>query len=172
VTRRIFLDVGANTGQSLKVAMRPEFAFDWIVCFEPAPQCWPHLLAASDNRVAPLYEPGRKGASMWAKEYARSSISEVCEFERASDWFREEIRPDDRVWLKLNAEGAECAILEDLLSSGEFAKVTHALIGWHGKKIPEVAERERALRDHLNDLERVSYAEYTTLPTWLLRACR
>lgn len=176
VSRRIFLDVGANTGQSLAVALR--YDFDRIYCFEPAPQCWPHLQKLADNRVtvagfglsnrnhtAPLYEPGRKGASMWAKDYARSTVSGDCLFYRASEWFETYVQPTDRVWLKLNCEGAECDILEDLFASGEWSKVEHALVSWHGHKIPELAERQAHLASQPWLGEHVAYS--VPLDDWL-----
>lgn len=161
-SRRIFLDVGANTGQSLAAALDPVFRFDEIVCFEPVKFCWKYLESVNDNRVRiqyfglwnqtcekPIFEPGIKGASLWKKDKARTTLSEICEFRRATDWFKENIKADDIVWLKLNCEGAECDILDDLLDSGEFDKVTYAMIDFDVRKIASQKHREAELRKRL-----------------------
>jgi hypothetical protein len=46
----------------------------------------------------------------------------TCSFRRSSEWFCENISPDVVVYLKLNCEGCEVAILLDLLESGEYGK--------------------------------------------------
>jgi len=165
MTRRIFLDVGANTGQSLAAALDPVFRFDEIVCFEPAHACWKFLESVNDNRVKVeyfglwnktcvkhLFEPGGRGASMWKKDHARSDASELCEFRRATDWFKENVRTGDTVYLKLNCEGAECDILDDLLDSGEFEKVSFVMIDYDVRKIASQKHREAELRARLEPL--------------------
>lgn len=161
--RRIFLDVGANTGQTLAAALDPVFRFDWIVCFEPAPACWPRLKQLADARVKierfglwnqtcekPLFDPGGKGASLWHKDNFKPNITtEVCQFRQARYWFEENLKVGDIVFLKLNCEGAECDILDDLLDSGEFDKVTFAMVDFDVRKISSQKHREAELRDKL-----------------------
>jgi FkbM family methyltransferase len=151
----VFLDVGANTGQSLIGAMEPEFGFDRIVCFEPAPSCWPRIKALADKRVKlepfglwnktceqAIFQPGSKGAGLWKKDKGTIDDTEVCKFVRASDWMRANIRNGDTVFLKLNCEGAECDILDDLLDSGEFEKVAFAMIDYDVRKIAALKHRQ------------------------------
>jgi FkbM family methyltransferase len=160
--RKIFLDVGANTGQTLAAALDPVFAFDRIVCFEPASICWSYLSELADERTfiarfglwnqnceRPLIEPGRKGASIWKKEKSARDDRETCEFRRASEWFRQFIDEGDEVFLKLNCEGAECDILDDLLDSDEFRKVSYAMIDFDVRKIDSQKHREREVRERL-----------------------
>lgn len=195
--RRIFLDVGANTGQSLAAALDPVFRFDKIFCFEPVSDCWHHLESFADARVGcglrvnirpfglwnktcakPIFEPGSLGASLWHKDKARSDESELCQFVRATDWFKENIKgvaaqdwcqihnelaiecrdlnphgeSSDTVFLKLNCEGAECDILDDLLDSGEFRKVSFVMIDFDVRKIASQKHREAEIRERLKDI--------------------
>lgn len=163
MSRRIFLDVGANNGQTLAAVVDPIFRFDRIICFEPAAACWGRLKKLADARVKierfglwnrtcekPLYLPGGKGASLWHKDAYRPDVTtEVCQFRHARFWFEENIRKDDIVFLKLNCEGAECDILDDLLDSGEFAKVTYAMVDFDVRKIASQKHREAELRARL-----------------------
>lgn len=159
---KVFLDVGANNGQSLVAAMAPEFGFYRIHCFEPASACWPKLEALADPRVriepfglwnqngcAPLFQPGSKGAGIYKKDTARTDTTEVCTFVSASDWMRENIDAGDVVYMKLNCEGAECDILDDLLDFGEFDKVNFIMVDFDVRKIAAHKHREQELRARL-----------------------
>jgi len=158
MSRRIFLDVGAHTGETLAAVLDPEFRFDEIYCFEPARACWKELkkVAEWDDRVSieqyglwnqttvqQLLDPGSDGASLWRKDKMRLDASnQVCHFVCASHWFSENIEAGDTVLLKLNCEGAECDILDDLLDSGEFDKVTFAMIDFDVRKIASQRHRQ------------------------------
>jgi FkbM family methyltransferase len=174
--KKIFLDVGANTGQSLMAALDRDF--DRIVCFEPAPLCWPFLEKLATKRVQierfglwnkdelqALFEPGTKGAGMWVKDKRlltdKPLTAQVCAFRNASDWFRDNIKEGQKVWLKLNCEGAECDILDDLLDSGEFDKVTYAMVDFDSRKISALKHREPETRARLDayPFPRVAYSK-------------
>lgn len=158
----IFLDVGANTGQTLAAALvRPEF--DRIVCFEPAPQCWGYLHKMADARTtietfglwdrtahAELFEAGRKGGGMFRKDkWDRDVKSQLCRFMRASEWMRENTIEKDEIWMKLNCEGAECDILDDILDAGLFDRIKRLMVDFDVRKIAAHKHREAELRARL-----------------------
>ena len=145
---RVFLDVGAHVGESLLPAMDPRYRFDRIVCFEPVQACCAVLERLVDGRVEicrfglgmesgqqVIHDPGSLGASFHAEGSSEGRI-ETVEIRRASDWFRDEVAEDDDVFLKLNCEGSECDIIEDLLRSGEIRKVNSALVDFDVRKLP------------------------------------
>lgn len=159
---KIFLDVGAHTGESLIAAMEPEFGFGRIVCFEPVKSCLPKLKALADKRVSiepfglwdrdcerPVFQPGSKGAGMWKKDNGRTDETEICRFVRASDWMCRNVQPSDTVFLKINCEGAECDILDDLLDSGEFAKVSFVMVDFDVRKIESMRHRQAEVQERL-----------------------
>ena len=171
---KIFLDVGANNGQTLAAVQGLDF--DRVHCFEPVSACWPYLEKIADKRTriekfglwnrdgrVSLFDPGTKGAGMWIKDTRRKDLvitQEPCEFRTASDWFRENIPSGARVWLKINCEGCECDILDDLLDSGEFDKVSFAIINFDVRKIGVLKHREAETRQRLQDYPapRVTYS--------------
>jgi FkbM family methyltransferase len=131
---KVFLDVGAHEGSSLHAVRDPKYGFERIYCFEPAPACWPALDAVPDDRVTvcrfglwnrtcehALYDPGSRGASLFEDKFKSIPGTERARFLRATDWFREHLGAADEIYVKLNCEGAECDIVEDLLDSGELA---------------------------------------------------
>lgn len=159
---KVFLDVGANTGQSLRAALDPDCGFDRIVCFEPAKACWPYLKALTDRRVRierfglwnqtcekEIFQPGSLGGGLWKKDKGLSEEKELCRFIKASDWMRDNIAAGDQVYLKLNCEGAECDILDDLLDSGEFEKVAFVMIDFDVRKIAIMKHRQAEIMARL-----------------------
>jgi FkbM family methyltransferase len=153
---KVFLDVGAHRGQTLAAALEKDF--DRIYCFEPVSQHWPVLAEMADKRTTvnkyglwnktaeiELFDPGTKGAGMWIKDKRRPDLKitrELCQFQRASDWFRKHIDASQRVYLKLNCEGCECDIIDDLLDSGEFEKVSHVMVDFDVAKISAMRHRQ------------------------------
>jgi FkbM family methyltransferase len=159
---KVFLDVGAHHGATLHAVRDPKYGFDRIYCFEPASSCWEALESVADNRITvcrfglwnetcehSLYAPGSGGASLFEAKFHTKPAEEVARFVRATDWFRENIDARDEIFLKLNCEGAECDIAEDLLESHELARVRSIMIDPDVRKIPALAHRERELRDRL-----------------------
>jgi len=169
---RVFLDVGANTGQSLAAVLDKRMRMDRIVCFEPARACWKPLDALADKRTTierfglwnktgqqSIFQPGTQGAGLWKKDKGTIDAKEVCQFIRASDWFAAHIDARDTVFLKLNCEGAECDILDDLLDSGEFEKVDFVMVDFDVRKITGMKHREAELRARL---ERFGFPRFAT----------
>ena len=112
---KIFLDVGAHEGSTLQAVRDPKYAFDRIYCFEPASSCWAELESIRDDRVTicrfglwnrtaerTLYDPGSRGASLFADKFRTTPAEEVIRLVRASDWFRAELGTDDVIYMKLN----------------------------------------------------------------------
>ena len=168
---KVFLDVGAHEGSTLLAVRDPKYAFDRIYCFEPASSCWPALEQLADGRVTicrfglwnetttrTLYDPGNRGASMYADKFRDAPEHEETRLVRASDWFRENIAKTDDVFMKLNCEGAEVDIVEDLLESGLLARVHSVMIDPDVRKIPSQAHRERELRERLAASGLTNYA--------------
>jgi FkbM family methyltransferase len=159
---KVFLDVGAHEGSSLHSVRDPKYGFDRIYCFEPAAACWPALDAVTDSRVhichfglwkrtaeQALYDPGSRGASMFEDKFRSKPSGETARFVRASDWFRDNLGAGDEIYVKLNCEGAEADIVEDLLDSGQLARVRAVMIDPDVRKIPSLAHRQRELEERL-----------------------
>jgi len=159
---KVFLDVGAHEGWTLHAVRDPKYGFDRIYCFEPAASCWAALENVPDARVTVcrfglwnrnaehlLYDPGSHGASLFADKFRKQPPGQLCRFVRATDWFREHLREEDEIYVKLNCEGAECDIVEDLLESGELVRVRSVMIDPDVRKIPSLAHREGELRERL-----------------------
>jgi FkbM family methyltransferase len=168
---KVFLDVGAHEGETLDAVLDPKFGFERIYCFEPASVCWPRLESARDARVTvcrfglwnrttehDLYDAGSAGATLFADKFEDRRAAAPARFVRATDWFREHLAAGDQVYVKLNCEGAEVDIVEDLLDSGELARVRAVMIDPDVRKIASQAHRERELVERLDASGLTNYA--------------
>lgn len=159
IMKKVFLDVGGFDGDSARAALDPRFGFDAVYSFEPVKDCARRIAVnVRDRRLTvipaglfdrtaslPLGSPGELGGSV----YAQDARAEICDFISASEWFKNNIESSDKVWIKLNCEGAELNILNDLLDSGEASKVHEALIDLDAAKYFELHDAAQALLDRL-----------------------
>jgi FkbM family methyltransferase len=170
---KVFLDVGSNTGQTIREIVEPrygldriflKYGFERIYCFEPVPELQ-QVIAREyrDPRIVingvglwketcekPIFSPGLQRGSIFAdKVNVDPQHSAICKFVRASDWFREHLTETDEVYLKLNCEGSEVDIIEDLLESNEYRKVTSLGVAFDVKKIPSQRAREIEIKRRL-----------------------
>ena len=154
---RIFLDEVAHTGETVEEVLDPVYRFDKIYCFEPVPSCHLELERFCDPPVEihrfglwnkscrhPVLAPGTTGRNVY-REKDESESFEVWEFVRASEWFRDCLKQDDFIFEKLNCEGSECDLLEDLLVSGEMPKIDCLVIDFDVRKIPSQRYRKKGI---------------------------
>lgn len=162
MTVRTFLDIGAHLGETLSVIRAAEWGFDRIVCFEPAPVCWPSIEALADERVnicrfglwkesatISLHNPGSIGASIAPDAHVVTQTIN-CQFEDAAAWFANSISDDETVFAKINVEGAEADIIDRLAATNQLRQINHLLIHFDVRKAPTLAHREPALRAQLD----------------------
>ncbi|CAN5904436.1 hypothetical protein BH23PLA1_BH23PLA1_00100 [soil metagenome] len=131
------------------------------MCFEPASVNWPTIEGLGLPRVElcrfglwketctrELFDPGSPGATIFEDGEAirRASgdpiPSTTIELVRASDWVAENIRDGDVVFMKLNCEGSECDIVEDLLDSGMISRIYNLMIDFDVRKFSSLRSRE------------------------------
>lgn len=163
---RVFLDVGAHYGESLDIALDPRWGFERIYSFEPSGACRRILRGFRDSRVrivpaglstrageATLYGAGLLGASVYADkgQHARHLEAEVIALIRATDWLRANTSPDDEIYLKLNCEGSECDVLDDLLDSGAIDRIRSVYVDFDVRKVPSQAHRQALIERRLHE---------------------
>jgi len=165
---RIFVDVGAHYGETLDVALDPAWGFDRIFLLEPASVCHSLLVRFRDNRIsvqpvalgaaretATLYGAGLLGGSLFPakrqKAQAQELRTEEIQVVRASEWFRANVPEGVETFMKFNCEGAECDIIDELLSAGLGPRLTSLYIDFDVRKIDHMGYRqtdvERRLRE-------------------------
>jgi FkbM family methyltransferase len=199
---KIFVDVGSNQGQTISAILEPthgfnrlfcKYGFDRIYGFEPVPEL--HQILAATYRdplmtffavgmwkqtcERPIYSPGSQSGSIFVdKINVDPAHSTTGKFVRASDWFRDHVPEAGEVYVKLNCEGSEVDIIEDLLDSNEYRKITSLGVSFDVRKIPSQRAREEKLKlrlhaeGHTNcvDLDRIPGSRRERIQTWLFIA--
>lgn len=163
---RVFLDVGAHYGESLDIALNPRWGFARIYSFEPSRTCRRILQGFRDSRVhivptglsnrtgeATLFGAGLLGASLYADkgQHAQRLAAETISLVRATDWLRANTSAADEIYLKLNCEGSECDVLDDLLDSGAIDRVRSVYVDFDVRKIPSQAHRQSLVERRLRE---------------------
>lgn len=132
MAKRIFLDVGGHLGQSVAVALDPAWRFDRVYTFEPDPEAVraiqsrfseaiasgrlvvkPVAVGDHDGEIQLFGDNSKGGASVVAGALAEQGTPfsvPLIDINR----FVAELGPDTRLYIKLNCEGGEVAILERL----------------------------------------------------------
>ena len=160
---RIFLDIGAYNGDTASDVLSSKHKFDKIYCFEPQPEMCKLIRAIGRDEIV-VQEFGlwnktcsttlhwtRKtdGATVYPDKFPTSSKTISVKMVKASDWFAQNIKPDDYVVMKMNCEGAECDILDDLFASEEYKKISALMVDFDVRKIPSQKYREQEIRERL-----------------------
>ena len=153
----IFVDVGAHEGQTIDEVRR--WGFDVIHAIEPMPAQAKHLRErfAFDPRVV-VHEFALSHTSGLTMMYGTNDALEASLYPskddvddhvqtcvravRASAFFR--AMPRGCV-VQMNCEGAEIVILEDLLDSGQIARIGHLLVDFDARKVPELHDAPRSI---------------------------
>lgn len=162
---KIFLDVGAHIGQTLKIALENKYHFDKIYCFEPVPECCNQLKRFGDKRITvcefglwdknktgTLYSPQTRGASLFKDKFRGQVKSRKVRLVKASEWFKQNLKDDDQIYLKLNCEGAEIPILNDLITFQECKKIKVLMVDFDIRKIPSQKHLMAGMKAKLNKL--------------------
>jgi FkbM family methyltransferase len=164
---RIFIDVGAHNGETLHVALHPKWGFDRVFALEPASACQKWLAGFRDPRLTvepfglgsasgkvKLHGAGLLGGSIYEDKRHRAVPQELLSTEeielvRATDWFRTNVPRNAEVFLKLNCEGGEADILDDLLDSGCVEQLRSIYVDFDIRKVPSQAHRQQEIEERL-----------------------
>ena len=156
MTRRklIFIDCGGHCGESIVEAKRRFGRNVCVVSFEPVPSLarrlegrWRRYATVSIINAAVYDSEGlmplflsrafTDGSSLMSdKGTGQLAFSEpiAVRVVRLADWLSGHF-VDATIYLKLDIEGAEFAVLQDLLATGAIARVRRLFVEWHDHKM-------------------------------------
>ena len=159
---RIFLDVGAHHGETLQEVLKKKYNFDVIYAFEPSKKCLSKLKKYKSKKLIinnfglgkkfenkELYSPGGLGANVYVN--SNNQNTERILIKQASKWFKNNIKNNDIVFVKLNCEGGECDIINDLLINKQFYKIYNIMITFDVRDIPGKEYEELIIRKKLKN---------------------
>lgn len=175
--RAIFLDIGAHWGETLEEVLSQLWRFDLVIAFEPDPEAvriisekFAAAIAAGKLIVEPVALSDRDGeavlfggnegggASLYAEKAGVDPARRVAiPLAAAGAYFARRFSKDDIIVAKLNCEGGEIDILNDLVASGEIHKLAAAVIDFDIRKV----KGKRALaRDTMNRMRAAGFDRF------------
>jgi len=159
---KIFLDVGGHNGETLNIALNPTWGFDSIHTFEPSSSRYSVLKKFRDKRLyvhnfglgaksenKNFYGAGTVGGSIYSnKNFADKNALdyfEVVEIVEASSWILNNTNSSDQIFLKMNCEGSEADILENLIDTKTILRISSIYVDFDVRKIPGQEFRQAVL---------------------------
>lgn len=153
--RAVFLDIGAHWGETLDEVLSPLWRFDAVYAFEPDPECValleqrfagevasgkliivPAALSDRDGEAELFGGNEGGGASLFAeKADIDANKHKSVRLLRTRDYFAATFKSDDVILAKLNCEGGEVPILNDLAASGEIHKIARMVVDFDIRKV-------------------------------------
>jgi len=162
----ILLDVGAHFGQTAVIAIDPKWGFKEIHAFEPSKIAFEKLKCIksevlichnfglySTNTERELLNAGQIAASIYTRSATPQQTKELIKLRRASDWLSENIEWESEIYLKLNCEGSEVDILQDLIDSRLITKFKSIYIDFDIRKFPGQEHRRKIIEKQLLELK-------------------
>jgi len=163
----VFLDIGAHEGLTLEAVV--DYGFDHIYSFEPMPEQFAKLTErygdldhvtllnyglSNATGVRSVYGSNEQyEASVYRAPRIDDSYETVCQFVRASSWFAEHLADVKApVVAKINCEGSEVDILDDLIDTGDIWRIGNAAIAFDIRRFPHGETRYRALRHRFDEI--------------------
>jgi FkbM family methyltransferase len=139
--RKIFIDVGGHEGQSVHVALEPKFAFDEVHTFEPHPDYAERLRAIADTRLvvhqAALSDRNGQlnlsGDNSHGGATVASMVSGAVPIVVQSVdvlAFVDGFGPNACIFMKINCEGGEVAIVERLASVSRRSSLVSVMVDY------------------------------------------
>lgn len=184
MSRKVYIDLGANVGETLKsfldehpdaicyafepnIALHPRIASVGLEYNKPIYMIWG--AAWIENGTINLFQSSRPAASTvvsgkveyeergWpAIDYQKGTPVPCIDF---SAWLLNSFHPTDTIYVKMDIEGAEYAVLTKMIFDGSLQMVSHLKCEWHFDRYPHISKAE-------HDLVREKTAEITSLTDW------
>lgn len=169
--RKIFLDVGTHIGQTLEEVTKPCYDFDLIMSFEPSV---PQFLEAvkrygdkalifnfglyhSSGWISLFGDNANMGASIFKEKNDVDDLSRKVLMYEVSSLFNT-FSNNDCIIMKLNCEGSEIAIMNDLIDNGQIWKLWNVMIDFDIKKVPG---KEHLADELINRMDSIGFNRYS-----------
>lgn len=160
---KIFMDIGSHFGESLEEALRPIYDFDLVFAIEPSTHCHVKLNKFKDDRIkffklaitdnngeASLFGSGSIGASLYSDKKNNWKKCENVKTMKFSDFINANTKPEDEIYIKINIEGSEITLLEEIRIITR--NIVSMLLSVDIGKIPSLMKYNYEFNESIKDL--------------------
>jgi FkbM family methyltransferase len=155
------IDIGAHFGEALEETLRPVYNIDRVYAIEPSSVAIKKISRFKDNRLnihpiavsnyngkATLFSAGSVGGSLFPDKQRHWKSTEVINVFKFSEWAFSNLDRTENLFIKINAEGSELFILEEITKICKEFKVKSILLSVDIEKVPSLLR----YRDELHKL--------------------
>lgn len=176
--KKIFIDGGAHKGEALEVLLDKREDLQGCVAhfFEPNPDLIPELVEMGNTNER--YDIKVHHSALWIENGEIDFLESIARWNTLAStvvgsmneiWglkldrdnpkkvpsislsnFLEELSEDDYIVVKLDIEGSEYFVIEDLFKTGEINKIDELFIEWHDHFFPHLKQKGNELRTKLS----------------------
>jgi FkbM family methyltransferase len=154
----IFIDIGAHIGESLEEVLRPIYELHEVVAIEPSSFGYTKLLRFRDSRLTihktavsnfegetTLFAAGSVGASLFPDKSRHWSSNESVKVTKFSKFCYENINKYSNIYVKINIEGSEFFLLNEIISVANIYNFKAILLDIDLPKVPSLLIYQRDL---------------------------
>ena len=145
------IDIGAHFGEALEETLRPIYNIDRVYAIEPSSVAIKKISRFKDNRLkihpiavsnyngkATLFSAGSVGGSLFPDKQRHWKNTEVIDVFKFSEWAFSNLNRTENIFIKINAEGSELFILEEITKICKEFKVKSILLSIDIEKVPSL----------------------------------
>lgn len=149
--QNLLIDIGAHFGEALEETLRPIYKIDRVYAIEPSSVAIKKLLRFNDKRLkiypiavsnyngeANLFGAGSVGGGLFSDKQRNWKNIEIVNVFMFSEWAISNLRKTDNIFIKINVEGSELFILQEIIKIYKKINIKSILLSIDIEKVPSL----------------------------------
>jgi len=149
--QNLLIDIGAHFGETLEEVLRPIYKIDRVYAIEPSSVAIKKLSKFKDKRLriypiavsnyngkANLYSAGAVGGGLFPDKPRHWKITEIVNVFKFSEWAITNLSVSENVYIKINVEGSELFILQEISKIHKQLNIKSILLSIDIEKVPSL----------------------------------
>lgn len=151
--QNLLIDIGAHFGESLEEALRPIYKIDCVYAIEPSSVAIKKLSRFKDKRLniypiavsnyngkANLFSAGAVGGGLFSDKRRHWENIETVNVVKFSEWAMSNLSESENIFIKINVEGSELYILQEILTIYKKLNIKSILLSIDIEKVPSLSK--------------------------------
>lgn len=151
--QNLLIDIGAHFGEALEEILRPIYKIDSVYAIEPSSVGIKKLLKFKDERLkiypfavsnyngeANLFSAGAVGGGLYSDKKMHWKNTEIVNVYKFSEWANSNLNGSDNIFIKINVEGSEYFILQEILEIYKQFNIKSILLSIDIEKVPSLVK--------------------------------
>jgi FkbM family methyltransferase len=149
--QNVLLDIGAHFGEALEETLRPIYKINRVYAIEPSSVGIKKLSRFKDKRLkiypiavsnyngkANLFSAGSVGGGLFSDKQRHWKNTEIVNVFKFSEWALRSLNKNENIFIKINVEGSELFILQEIKKICKNFKIKSILLSIDIEKVPSL----------------------------------